>query len=550
MSEPESAPAPATAPHPELAPDLALTGGTVVTSLDPPTVVSADVVIGGGRILAVGTAPAGVPRRDCSGALVLPGNVCAHHHLYSALARGMPYRLPPPQNFLQILQRVWWRLDRALDEPTVRLSALVGGLDAIRAGTTTVVDHHASPDFIDGSLDVIADALGRLGVRSVLCYEVSDRDGAQRAAAGVAENRRFLAGQQPGGPGAAFPGGPATPETGPRSVTAADRWGARGAAVRYPLSRGLMGAHASFTLSDETLAACAEAAASAGVGVHIHVAEDAADQADALAVHGARVMDRLAAAGILGPGALLAHCIHVTEPEVLDITAAGATVAHNPRSNMNNRVGYSPLAPARPVALGTAGRSNGGSGLGEGGPTGHPGGRVAGGTGPGGPAADSSDGPGHGGSEIVPRVALGTDGIGGDMIGESQLGYFRAVEACAGTGHGWPLARLAEGARLAGRCFGEPLLGRVEPGAPADLTVLSYPAPTPLAAGNLAGHWLFGVSSRQVRDVIVAGELVVADGRSTRVDEAQVAAEAARETARLWQRLEQLEPHPFSPKGG
>jgi len=488
VSEPESAPTPTTVPPPEPAPDLALTGGTVVTSLDPPAVAGADVVIGGGRVLAVGAAPAGVPRRDCSGTLVLPGNVCAHHHLYSALARGMPYRLPPPRNFLQILQRVWWRLDRALDEPAVRLSALAGGLDAIRAGTTTVVDHHASPNFIDGSLDVIAAALERLGLRSVLCYEVSDRDGAKRAAAGLAENRRFLA-QQAGGAG--------------------------GHGARYPLSRGLMGAHASFTLSDGTLAACAEVAATAGVGVHIHVAEDAADQADALAAHGTRVVDRLAGAGLLGPDALLAHCIHVSEPEMSGIVAAGATVAHNPRSNMNNRVGYSPLAPARPMAPGPGG-----------------------------------SGPEAGFSEVVPRVALGTDGTGGDMIGESQLGYFRAVEACAGTAPGWPLQRLAAGARLAGRCLGEPLLGRVEPGAPADLIVLGYLAPTPLAAGNLAGHWLYGASSRQVRDVIVAGELVVADGRSTRVDEEEIAAEAARESARLWQRLDEIGPHPFSPEGG
>ena len=127
-------------------------------------------------------------RRDCSGTLIIPGNVCAHHHLYSALARGMPYELEPPANFVQILQRVWWRLDRALDEPAIRLSALRGGLDAVLAGTTTIVDHHASPNAIDGSLDIIAAALEELGLRSVLCYEVTDRDGPARAAAGVAEN--------------------------------------------------------------------------------------------------------------------------------------------------------------------------------------------------------------------------------------------------------------------------------------------------------------------------------------------------------------------------
>jgi putative selenium metabolism protein SsnA len=442
------------------APHLALCGATVVTSLDPVSLITADVVIAGDRIAAVGTAPPGVTRRDCSATLVVPGNVCAHHHLYSALSRGMPYRLEAPRNFLQILQRIWWRLDRALDEPAVRLSALVGGLDALHAGTTTVIDHHASPNFIDGSLDVIADALAELGLRSVLCYEVTDRDGAARAAAGLAENQRFLARPH-----------------------------------RLALARGMMGAHASFTLCDDTLRACAEAAAAAGVGVHIHVAEDGADQEDAEAGYGMRVVERLDRAGMLGPDALLAHCVHVTGQEAADIASSGAAVAHNPRSNMNNRVGYSPLA--------------------------------------------------HGGT----RVALGTDGIGGDMITESQVGFFRATEAGIATDPGWPVRRLAEGARIAGRRFGEPLLGTIAPGAPADLTVLSYPSPTPLTGENLPGHWVFGVSSRQVRDVIVAGELVVADRRSTRIDEEKIAQQAAREAKRLWARLEEIPPHLFTPKG-
>ena len=441
-----------------LPPQLALCGGTVITSLDPVRVITADVVIAGDRIAEVGQAPPGVPRRDCSLTLLLPGNVCAHHHLYSALSRGMPYRLEPPANFLQILQRVWWRLDRALDKPSVRLSALVGGLEALRAGTTTVIDHHASPNFIDGSLDVIAETLEEIGLRSVLCYEVSDRDGLPRAAAGVAENLRFLAG-------------------------------------RRPLTRGMMGAHASFTLSDDTLAACAQGAAAAGAGLHIHVAEDRADQDDAVARHGMRVVERLGTAGVLTANALLAHCVHVSDFEVADITACGATVAHNPRSNMNNRVGYPPLA------------------------------------------------------RFGQRVALGTDGIGGDMITESQLAYFRAVEAGAATGPTWPLERLAQGARLAGRIFGEPLLGSIAAGAPADLTVLSYDAPAPLSAANLPGHWVFGVAAGRVRDVMVAGELIIADGRSTRVDESKIAEAAAREAALLWARLDDIPAHPFTPKG-
>lgn len=442
-------------------PSLALCGATIVVALDPPEVVSGDVVIAGDRILTVGTAPPGVPRRDCSGTLLLPGNVCAHHHLYSALSRGMPYHLAPPATFTEILQRVWWRLDRALDEQSIRASALRGGLDALRAGTTTIVDHHASPNAIDGSLDIIAETLAELGVRSVLCYEVSDRDGPERAAAGIAENGRFLA-------------------------------RARG------LTRGLMGAHASFTLSDGTLAQLVDAADRAGTGVHIHVAEDAADQADARARSSQGVVERLDRAGVITERALLAHCVHVAPAEIRAVVDLGATVVCNPRSNMNNSVGHSPFNHLAP-------------GVGGG-------------------------------------VALGTDGIGGDLFAESQVGYFRTRESEVATPGSWPLARLAGGARFAGRVHGEPLLGSLRPGAPADLVVLDYPTPTPVTADNLVGHWVFGLSSAQVRDVLVAGDLVVADRRSTRVDEAEAAAAGSVEAERLWARMDAIPAHDFTPE--
>jgi putative selenium metabolism protein SsnA len=451
-------------------PTSALTGGTVVVALDPPEVAPADILLAGDRVVAVGpgaagSAPPGASRRDCSGTLILPGNVCAHHHLYSALARGMPFGLAGPTNFVEILQRVWWRLDRALDEESIRASALRGGLDALHAGTTTIVDHHASPNAIDGSLDIIADALAEVGVRSVLCYEVTDRDGPERAAAGIDENLRFMRGL-----------------------------------VRAPraLARGMMGAHASFTLSDDTLAGCADGALASGTGVHIHVAEDGADQRDAIARGSRRVTDRLAAAGIITDRALLAHCVHLDATEIGLVDASGATVVVNPRSNMNNGVGHSPFTP-RP-------------------------GRVG-------------------------RVALGTDGIGGDLFAESHAGFFRARETDLATDSSWPLAALAEGARLAGGAYGEPLLGTLTVGAPADLTVLDYPGPTPVGADNLAGHWVFGLSAMQVRDVFVAGELVIADGRSTRVDELKVAAESRAQTERLWARLERVPAHDFEPLG-
>ncbi len=438
---------------------MILAGGTVVTSLDPVRVAREELHVVDGRIAAAG----GGARQDCSGCLVVPGNVCAHTHLYSALARGMPYALEPPANFVQILQRIWWRLDRALDEQSIRASALVGGMEALLSGTTTLVDHHASPNAIDGSLDVIEEALRTLGVRSVLCYETSDRDGPDSARAGILENRRFLGRVRTEG---------------------------------LPLSRGMVGAHASFTLSDETLAACREAAGEHGVGLHVHAAEDAADEQDAVARSGLRVAARLARAGTLDEHTLLAHGVHLDDEEIGLVKAARCSVAHNARSNMNNSIGRARL-----------------NALGE-------------------------------------RVSLGTDGIGSDMFEESRSAYFRLREDDGGTGGDWPLQRLAEGARLAGRAFGEPLLGTLQPGAPADLVVLDYAAPTPVHAGSFAGHWVFGLSARAVRDVMVAGEWVVAERRLTHVDQQQLATAALGEAERLWRRLDEIGPHEFEPKGG
>jgi putative selenium metabolism protein SsnA len=432
----------------------ALTGGLVLTSLDPVSLRAADVVIDDGRVKSVGEASAGASRRNCEGCLIVPGNVCAHTHLYSALARGMPYALEAPSNFLEILRRIWWRLDRALDEESIRASALVGGMAALLAGTTTVVDHHASPSAIDGSLDIVADALGELGLRSVLCYEVTDRDGAERASAGVRENERFLASGR-------------------------------------ELARGLVGAHASFTMSEETLSACVDLADRAGLGIHIHVAEDAADQVDARERFGTGVVGRLAEAGALGDRSVLAHCVHLDEGERTIVRETGAWIAHNATSNMNNAVGRAPVGA-----------------LGE-------------------------------------QVALGTDGIGGDMFAESKTAYFRAREDDVFTPISWPLGRLGTGARLVAQAFDEPGFGTIAPGVPADLVVLDYPAPTPLVEDNVAGHWVFGIESRHVRDVLVGGELVVADGRLVRVDQDKLATDGAADATRLWNRLADVEPHPF-----
>src|SRR5690606_27196189 len=235
---------------------------------------------------------------DAAGRLVTattPGLVCAHHHLYATLARGMPAPPATPTDFAGILEQVWWRLDAALDLDLVRWSALLGAVEALEAGTTAIVDHHASPSAVDGSLDVIAGACAEVGVRVVCAYEVTDRHGPAGAKAGLAENERFL---RAGG-------------------------------------RGMVGAHACLTLSDATLEAVAGLARDLGVGVHVHMGEDATDRgaAERLLPHATDAW-------------LLAHCVHVDPP-------LAGTVAHNPRSNMNNAVGYA--RPARWRAAGNRG---------------------------------------------------------------------------------------------------------------------------------------------------------------------------------------------------
>jgi len=244
---------------------------------------------------------------DAGGQYVMPGNICAHTHFYGAYARGMGIPGPAPKDFPEILDKLWWPLDKALDEDSVRASALVHLVDAVKHGTTTLIDHHASPNFIDGSLDVIADAVDKSGLRAALCYEVTDRDGSGKAAAGIRENVRFLnkaaGGQLAGG-----------------RVSAA------------------FGLHASLTLSDETLADCVSEAGE-DAPYHIHVAEHESDEYDSLNKTGLRVVDRLHKFGILGRNTITAHGIHIDMAEARLLVETGTWLTHQPRSNMNNGVG-------------------------------------------------------------------------------------------------------------------------------------------------------------------------------------------------------------------
>ena len=331
------------------------------------------------------------------------GMVCSHHHLYSALARGMPAPPQQPTKFIEILQQVWWRLDVALDDEMIRWSAMLGAVEALQSGTTAIVDHHESPSAIEGSLTLLADACAAVGVRTNLAYGVTDRHGADGARRGLAENERFL---RAGG-------------------------------------RGMVGVHAAFTCTDETLQTAASLAADLGVGVHIHVAEGP-DDADA----GLR-LETLAR-----DDWHLVHCVY------LDRELPG-TIAHNPRSNMNNSVGY-----ARPAA-----RPN--------------------------------------------PIVLGTDGIGADMLEEARLAYVRLREddvlASPDTVWQW----LENGYSLF-------------PEARHDQVTWSYDH------ADSPWHVAFTPGMRALDIVSADGEVLLRDGKPTRVDEHEVRARAAEQAQRLF----------------
>ena len=335
-----------------------------------------------------------------------PGLVCAHHHLYSALARGMPAPPKTPTNFQEILEQVWWRLDTALDLEMIRWSAMLGALEALESGTTAIVDHHESPNAIEGSLQVIADACAEVGVRVLVAYGITDRHGADGARRGLEENERFV---KSGG-------------------------------------NGLVGIHASFTCTDESLEAAAGLAEDLGVGVHIHVAEGVGD------VDAPQRLD-----GLTRDDWLLSHCVHLPDDHSLK-----GTILHNPRSNMNNAVGYA--NPAR----------------------------------------------------FTNPVALGTDGIGANMIESFRLAYVlqRAVDVTVGPDPAW--SWLETGWDLM-------------PDARGDEVTWSY---DPMDPWHLA--FTPGVHPVEVK---VAGETVFADGKPTRVDADEVRAKAREQATRLHARL-------------
>jgi len=246
---------------------------------------------------------------DLDGRFVIPGFINTHMHLYSTFARGFGFGGASPYTFKEILELIWWRLDKFLDtEEEIYYSALMPAIEGLKSGTTTIIDHHASFGLIDGSLDIVENALKEVGIRGVLAYETSDRWGRELSEKSIKENERYL-----------------------RKEKNKDFFNA------------LFGLHASFTLENETLEKVSAIAKSLNVGFHIHVAEGIEDVEHALKTSGKRTVERLNDFGILGKDTLAIHCININEKEIEILKDTGTTVVHNPESNMNNGVGVAPI---------------------------------------------------------------------------------------------------------------------------------------------------------------------------------------------------------------
>lgn len=447
--------------------EVLITNGRLITWNTPNEIIeNGGLLLRDGRIADMGDSaelaakhPDAQPL-DARGQLVMPGNICAHTHFYGAFARGMGIPGPPMKDFPDILERLWWRLDRALLDVDVEYSALVSLVDAIKHGTTTLIDHHASPSAVNNSLDQVADAVARAGVRAALCYEVTDRNGSKEAQAGIDENVRYL-------------------------YSLREREG--------NLLAGTFGLHASLSLSDETLAACVDAAADLRSGFHIHAAEHEVDEYDSLQKYGKRVVDRLADAGILGPKSIVAHAVHIDPAEMALLRETGTWVTHQPRSNMNNAVGAADIEGMMRLGI---------------------------------------------------PVALGNDGMGNNMWAEWKAAYFMHKQAHRDPrrANGMDIAQMAiyNNAALAGVFWPELPLGKLSIGAAADVIFVDYHPTTPLTAGNLPWHIIFGFEAGMVTTTIVAGKMLMQDRQLLTLDEAEITARSRELAAEVWKRFEQL----------
>jgi putative selenium metabolism protein SsnA len=370
---------------------------------------------------------------ECEGQLAMKAFANGHHHAYSTLARGMPFNSTPPKNFVEILEKIWWKLDKNLTTEMNEISAYITAISSAKNGVATIIDHHASPYAIKGSLQKMSTAFSKTGIDSVLCYEISDRDGLEIRDKGLEETADFLKNNP-----------------------------------------GLVGLHAAFTLSNDSLQKAADLAHQFDTGIHIHLAEDKADQDDSMNKYGKRVIERLNEFGFLEmPKSIFAHGIHLSTQEKELIAKSPAWMVQNPESNLNNQVGYF-----------------NGEGLGE-------------------------------------NIMLGTDGMHSNMIRSSQTAFF--------TGKNFedidmsiPYQRLRNTDKYLETHFKN---------SGNALTIFNNDSPTPITEDNFFGHFFFGFENSQISHLINHGEFILKDKKIVNVDEEIMIKEARKLAVKLWEKL-------------
>ncbi len=372
---------------------------------------------------------------DCSGKLVTRSFAVGHHHVYSALARGMPPPPKPPADFREILKYIWWTLDKSLDSDTIRYSALATAIAAAKAGATFVIDHHASPNSIEGSLDIIAAAFDEVGISHLLCYEATDRDGTDKARKGLEETERYLQQRQ-----------------------------------------GLVGLHASFTVGPKTLQKAMALMQQYNSGIHMHLAEDRYDQDHCLQTYYQQVTQRLNEAGVLdSPKTILVHGLHLDARERKMIKKKPCWIVENMESNLKNKVGCFTS-----------------QGLGD-------------------------------------NIMLGTDGMHSDMLRSAKAAFF-AGQTCEKLDFMSVYQRFRNVHRyLAQNNFA----GDSE----NNLVVLDYDSSTEVNQNNFPGHFIFGLNTSHVTDVIAKGKLLVKNRQVQTIDTESVFKESKKHAARLWKKM-------------
>ena len=372
---------------------------------------------------------------DCKGKFVTKSFAVGHHHVYSALARGMGAPKKNPENFYEILKYIWWTLDKSLDKDMIEASALTTAAACAKAGSTFVIDHHASPNYIDGSLDIIAKAFDKVGVSHLLCYEITDRDGEEKTEQGLAETENYL-----------------------------------------KTNQGLVGLHASFTISDKTVRKAVRLMDKYNSGIHIHIAEDLYDQTHCQENYDKRVLERLNDLGVLDSfKSILVHCLHLNDQERRLIRNNKAFVAQNVESNLNNKVGY------------------------------------------------------FSSKDLGDRILLGTDGMHSDMLQSAKASFFsgQIIDNLDYLGAYLRLRKVHDYIAL----------NQYEGDGENNLVILDYDSPTEINKNNFLGHFIFGINSNHVNDVISNGKLIVKDRKIQTVNESEILRFSREQSVKLWEKM-------------